>query len=509
MFSRTKRAGVAAVTAGLVTSALSGAVPVAAPIAAASHWASWLGAAATDPATTLKQVRGLIGADTGAGAALTGKGVGVALIDTGVAAVAGLPASRIVNGPDLSFESQAPDLRYLDTYGHGTHMAGIIIGDDTATGTKGLAPEVKLTSIKVGTANGTVDVSQVIAAVDWVVQHRNDDTANPIKVINLSYGSGGTVEEWNDSLGFAVEKAWKSGIVVVAAAGNDGNTAGSLSNPASNEWILSVGAAATKGTTVTTDDTLATFTNQPTNGGKQLNVLAPGVSILSLRNTGSYIDGTYPTARSGETLFRGSGTSQAAAVATAAVAMIRQAKPTATPDQVKDWLIKSAVYIPNGLAGTYGLKELNVNAALARSATTVTAQNWSKSNGLGTLNNARGSSRVMFDNVALSGENSVWGPMTTAAWAPHAAAGTAWAGGVWMGYRVAGDGWTGTSFASKTWASAAWTTRGPWSGGTDWTDPAWAGRSWVGRSWAGRSWAGGAWTGRSWASDDWSSSYWG
>jgi serine protease AprX len=508
MTSTRKRVGIAAVAAGLVTSALTCVAPAAATGVAASHWASWLGAAATDPAVTLSQVRTLIGADTGAAASLTGSGVGVALIDTGVAPVAGLPASKIVNGPDLSFESQAPALRYLDTYGHGTHMAGIIAGNDTATGTKGLAPNVKLTSIKVATANGTVDVSQVIAAVDWVVQHRNDDAANPIKVINLSYGSGGTPEEWNDSLGFAVEKAWKSGIVVVAAAGNDGNSAGSLANPASDEWILSVGAAATKGTMATTDDQLATFTNLPV-GGKQLNVLAPGVSILSLSDPLSFIDSTYPAARSGTTLFRGSGTSQAAAVASAAVALILQSKPSATPDQVKDWLVKSATYIPNGLAANLGLKELNVNAALARSGTVVATPTWSKSNGSGTLDNARGSSRVMFDNVPLTGENSVWGPMATSTWATRAAAGTAWSGGLWMGYRVAGDGWTGTSWASKTWAPAAWTSRGPWSGGTDWTDPAWSGRSWAGRSWAGRSWACGSWTGRSWASDDWSSAYWG
>jgi serine protease AprX len=508
MTSRSKRAGIAAIAAGLVTSTLTGVAPAIAAPATGGPWASWLGAAATDPAVTLKQVRTLIGADTGTGATLTGKGVGVALIDTGVAPVAGLPASKIVNGPDLSFESQSPDLRYLDAYGHGTHMAGIIVADDTATGTKGLAPDVKLTSIKVGTANGTVDVSQVIAAVDWVVEHRNDDTANPIKVINLSYGSGGTAESWNDSLGFAVEKAWQSDITVVAAAGNDGNGAGSLANPASDEWILSVGAAATKGTMATTDDELATFTNLP-RGGKQVNVLAPGVSILSLRDPLSYIDGTYPAARSGDTLFRGSGTSQAAAVASAAVALIRQAKPAATPDQVKDWLVKSATYIPNGLAANLGLKELNVNAALARSATMVMPQIWIKSSGVGGLDHARGYSRVMFDNVALSGENSVWGPLSTATWAPKAAAGTAWSGGLWMGYRVAGDGWTGTSWASKTWAPAAWTSHGPWSGGTDWTDPAWSGRSWAGRSWAGRSWAGGSWTGRSWASDDWSSAYWG
>ncbi|WP_067501175.1 S8 family serine peptidase [Actinoplanes sp. TFC3] len=500
MAHRKKRAGL--LTVASVLAALP--VPAAAHAAGPStHWASWLGSTTTaTPATTLAQVRSIIGADTGAAAALTGKGVGVALIDTGVAPVPGLPASRIVNGPDLSFESQAAGLRYLDTYGHGTHMAGIIVGNDTATGTKGLAPDAKLTSIKVGTANGTVDVSQVIAAVDWVVKHRNDDPLNPIRVLNLSYGSGGTPQEYNDSLGFAVEKAWQAGIVVVAAAGNDGNAAGNLANPASDEWILTVGASATNGTVATTDDTLTAFTNLPSSG-KQINVLTPGTSVVSLRDNGSNVDITYPGARVGDTLFKGSGTSQAAAVASAAVALLVQAKPSATPDQIKDWVVKSATYLPTGTAAQLGLKELNVSNALARSGTAVSAQTFNRSTGAGTLDSARGSSRVMYDNAPLAGQRSVWGALPTINWAKSSAAGTSWSGGLWMGYRVAGDGWTGTSFAAKTWEAAAWADSKPWSGASSWSDT-----SWAGRSWSGRSWSGGSWSGRSWSSDDWSSASW-
>src|SRR5204862_7162184 len=98
-----------------------------------------------------------------------------ALIDAGVVPVPGLPAAQIVNGPDLSFESQSDKLRYLDTFGHGTHMAGIIVGNDSSVGLKGIATKAKLTSVKVGSAGGVVDVSQLLAATDWVVQHRNDD----------------------------------------------------------------------------------------------------------------------------------------------------------------------------------------------------------------------------------------------------------------------------------------------------------------------------------------------
>jgi serine protease AprX len=474
----------------------------AGPHRPAHNWAGWLGASSDGTSTTLKQVRTLIGADTGAAASLTGKGMGVALIDTGVAAVAGLPASQIVNGPDLSFESQAPNLRYLDTYGHGTHMAGIIVANDSATGTTGLAPGAKVTSIKVGTSNGAVDVSQVIAAVDWVVEHKNDDSANPIRVINLSYGSGGRPAPRNDPLSFAVEKAWQAGIVVVAAVGNDGNSAGALANPSTDEWIISVGAAATKGTLSTSDDELSPFTNLAT-AGKQVNLLAPGVSIASLRDPGSYIDSDYPKARVGDTLFRGTGTSQATAVTSAAVALLLQAKPSATPDQVKDWLLKSATYIPNGLAASMGLKEINVNAALARTTSSVQPQKWNLSTGVGTLDAARGDSRVVHDNVALAGEKSVWGPLSTATWAAKAAKVDSWNGGTWMGFRLAGDDWTGSSWASKTWASAAWTSK-PWNGAATWTDP-----NWSSRTWSSRTWSAGIWSSRTWSSDDWSAAFWG
>src|SRR5205814_7879175 len=106
-----------------------------------------------------------------------------ALIDSGISPVAGLTApGKVVNGPDLSFDSQAPNLRYLDGFGHGTHMAGLIAGHDTGTSAlpdnshfTGVAPDARILNVKVGASDGAVDVSQVIAAIDWVVQHRFDN----------------------------------------------------------------------------------------------------------------------------------------------------------------------------------------------------------------------------------------------------------------------------------------------------------------------------------------------
>ncbi|MDT5034894.1 MAG: serine protease AprX, partial [Micromonosporaceae bacterium] len=123
-----------AVCAALVTAGTVLTVFGAPAHAATAHAASFTQAAwASDPTLTNPVVAS--GADKARSSyGVDGRGVGVALIDTGVAPVPGLPASRVRNGPDLSFESQAPNLRYLDTNGHGTHMAGIIAGNDPTAG---------------------------------------------------------------------------------------------------------------------------------------------------------------------------------------------------------------------------------------------------------------------------------------------------------------------------------------------------------------------------------------
>ena len=252
-----------------------------------------MGTAAGTTTTTLSSVRSIINASSGTAGTLTGQGVGVALIDTGVSPVPGLPAAQIVNGPDLSFESQAGQLRYLDTYGHGTHMAGIIVGNDTATGTKGLAPKAKLTSIKVGTVqrrrrrHAGHRRDRLGGAAPQRRPGQPDPGDQPVVRHRRQLGVR------TDPVQYAVEQAWKAGIVVVVAAGNNGNSTAKLTNPATDPYVISVGAAGTKGTTSTTDDTLSTFTNLATDY-RGLDIVAPGESIVSLRDQGSNIDESYP-----------------------------------------------------------------------------------------------------------------------------------------------------------------------------------------------------------------------
>src|SRR4051812_49124985 len=158
----------------------------------------------------------------------TGAGVDVAVIDSGIASVEGLAAGKVVNGPDFSGGATGAD---TDGFGHGTHMAGIIAAN--APDLLGMAPDARLVNVKVADAAGNTDVETLIAAIDWVVDHK-DSNGLHIRVLNLSFGVQSTSDYVNDPLAFAAERAWKAGIVVVAAAGNDGpgiNVA-SLTNPA-------------------------------------------------------------------------------------------------------------------------------------------------------------------------------------------------------------------------------------------------------------------------------------
>ena len=139
-------------------------------------------------------------------------------------------------------------------------------------------------------------MSQVIAAVDWVVQHRNDNGMN-IRVINLSYGTDSLQPYTVDPLAYAVEQAWKAGIVVVTAAGNTGIGTG-LADPAYDPWVISVGAADTMGTprSPTTSPRLSRPASWPgrRGNGQPPTLLAPGAHMQGLRDPGSYIDQNNP-----------------------------------------------------------------------------------------------------------------------------------------------------------------------------------------------------------------------
>ncbi|MEU8612467.1 S8 family serine peptidase [Actinoplanes sp. NPDC048791] len=450
--------------------------------------------------------------DTTTGVALTGAGVGVALIDSGVTPVQGLNgAGKVINGPDLSFESQAANLRYLDTFGHGTHMAGIIAGQDPAAtlGTRfdGVAPGAHIVNVKVAAADGASDVTQIIAGIDWVVAHRNDPGLN-IRVLNLSYGTQSVQSAQLDPLAFAVEKAWEAGIVVVVAAGNDGFAANRLTMPAVDPDVIAVGGADPRSTDTRTDDVVADFSNRG-NAARHPDVLAPGRSVVSLASPGSYIDRTYPAARLSllddpqQRLLRGSGTSQAAAVVSGSVALLLQQRPKLTPDEVKTLLMSTADPIVGGDAYAAGAGQINL-ARAARTKKKGGKQSNVAATGLGSLEAARGGAYV-YDSVTgtpLTGEKDIFGtPWNAKAWTTAAAKQTSWAGGTWNGAAWTGTAWGTAVAGNKTWSPVTWT-------GRSWSGAGWSGRSWSSAVWTGRSWSSQTWTGRSWSGRSWSAAGW-
>jgi serine protease AprX len=451
-----------------------------------------------------------------AGRTVTGKGVGVALVDSGIAPVDGLSTTgKVVNGPDLSFESQASALRYTDTFGHGTHMAGIIAGrGSTVQAGKendpkifvGMAPDATLVNMKVAAADGAVDVSQVIAAINWTVEHRNDTGLN-IRVLNLSFGTDSLQDPRLDPLSHAVEAAWKAGIVVVAAVGNDGASSTRVTMPAANPYVIAVGGLDPHGTATKLDDTVGDFSTRG-NTTRHADLVAAGRSVVSLRDPGSYIDTNYPTGLiptdKTQTLFRGSGTSQATAVVSGAVALLLQQRPNLTPDQVKRLLTTTATPMPGADPISVGSGQLDI-AAAAATATPVYTQTWAASKGTGSLEAARGTSHVAdpVTGVELTGETDIMGQAWNAvAWSAATTAGRTWTGGTWNGRTWSGSTWTGTSWSARTWSDATWTgntwTGVAWSART-WSDATWTGWTWSGRTWSGRTWSGRTWSGRTWS----------
>jgi subtilisin family serine protease len=437
----------------------------------------------------------------------TGAGVDVALIDSGVVPVNGLTSQgKVINGPDLSFESQTPSLRYLDTYGHGTHMAGIIAGRDLPSTPGplshrffGMAPDARVVSVKVADAHGATDVSQVIAAIDWVVQHRNDDGLD-IRVLNLSFGTDGMQSYLLDPLAYAAEVAWRRGIVVVVAAGNRNYGSRRLNNPAFDPFVLTVGAADGKGTSTHRDDKVASFSSCGTSA-RGPDLVAPGKSVVSLRDPRSYIDQEHPEGRVGERFFRGSGTSQAAAVTSGAVALLLSQRPSLTPDQVKALLTNSAAPLRRDDRLCQGKGMLDLREAELE-PTPAAIQAWPPATGLGTLEGARGTAHLTDGKNELRGEMDIFGTAWDGeAWATASLAGTSWQGGLWNGKSWSGDSWSATSWAGKSWSAVTWS-------GKSWSGKAWSDMSWSGKSWSGKSWSVGAWSGKSWSGKSWGSGLW-
>ena len=294
---------------------------------------------------------------------LTGKGIGVAVIDSGITAwhddlyledrKSPRAALRVVHFKDFTtdFDSRVwTSDQPSDEFGHGSHVAGIIAGNgfDSGGARMGVAPEASLIGLKVLDAEGNGYISDVIAAIDYAIAVRN---VYNIRVINLSVASGVFESYHTDPLTLAARRAVSAGIVVVAAAGNLGTTAdgdtqhGGITSPGNAPWVLTVGAASHEGTTARSNDTVTRFSSRgPTwiDFAAKPDLVAPGVGTESLSEPHStlyseyadyLLDGTRRTPY--KPYLSLTGTSMAAPVVTGTVVLMLEANPALTPNAVK------------------------------------------------------------------------------------------------------------------------------------------------------------------------------
>jgi serine protease AprX len=316
--------------------------------------------------------------------ALDGGGVGIAVIDSGIAAWhddLGGPAGgqRVDQFVDFTAGRADP----YDDYGHGTHVAGIIAGNgaDSSGARTGIAPAAHLTVLKVLDGNGAGHISDVIAAIGYAVTNRD---ALGIRVINLSVASGIYESYLTDPLTLAARQAVDAGIVVVAAAGNAGRSQtghtqyGGITAPGNAPWVLTVGASSHMGTPDRGDDTMAAFSSRgpsAIDAGAKPDLVAPGVGTESLSNPLSRLYALNPDARLDGTVATGyqpylslTGTSMSAPVVAGTVALMLQANPSLTPNAVKAILQFTAQTYTGYDPLTEGAGFLNADGAVSLAA---------------------------------------------------------------------------------------------------------------------------------------------
>jgi serine protease AprX len=280
----------------------------------------------------------------------TGKGVGVAVIDTGVDG--GVADFRGADGASRVTASAVinPDATSAgDGYGHGTHVAGIIAGDGRRRAAEdpqagqyvGIAPDADIMSIKIADEDGNATVLDAIYGLQFAIDHKQ---ALGIRIVNLSFSSTVAESYRTDPLDAAVEAAWFSGLVVVAAAGNRGSEDGAVGYaPGNDPFAITVGAAEDHGTPDAGDDTVAEWSSRGTtqDGIAKPDVTAPGSQIVSTLAPGSDYASMCATCTVGDGYIRAGGTSLAAPVVSGIAALLLEANPDWTPDQVKQALSDS------------------------------------------------------------------------------------------------------------------------------------------------------------------------
>jgi serine protease AprX len=375
----------------------------------------------------------------------------IAVVDSGIDPSTPDVAGRIVDQVTIT---QSPGNSPGDGRGHGTLVASLAAGN--ANGRAGAAPDAKLVSLDVLDDQGMAQTSDVIAAADWIYQHKDEDR---IRVANFSLtGSVGASFQF-DPLDRALDRLWLSGVVVVAAAGNyaiNGQPSGVPFAPGNDPLVITVGADDTVGTAPPGDDVAAPWSafGSTIDGFGKPDLGAPGRMLIGAVPTTATLTTERPDRVVGPGLMQLSGTSLAAPIVAGAAADILALHPAWTPDQVKGALMASATTLPNAVHESSGIGEIDA-AAAAR------------------LDDPPNPNAALEQFLVPGSPPSI----DTDHWAAAAAADPAWASAYW---------------GSAYWGSAYW-------GSSYW------GSSYWGSTVSGASYWGSTYLGASY----WGSSYWG
>jgi serine protease AprX len=403
------------------------------------------------------------------GQALSGLGMpAIAIVDSGVQTGRLDFSGRLLKQVRLT--SLAPN-SLGDGRGHGTFVAGIAAG--AAAKYAGAAPTAPIVSLDVMDDNGMALTSDVIAAADWILQNK---AAYNIRVANFSLQSSTPASFAYDPLDQAVEKLWFSGVVVVASAGNYGDSGRPTTvgyAPGNDPFIITVGAADLNGTAWSAADDFAapwSAYGYTLDGFAKPDIGAPGRLLVGPVPSLSTMAREHPERLTAPGYMWMSGTSFSAPVVSGAAALVIAHHPDWTPDKVKGALMLSAQPTAGGMA--LGVGEVNAIAASQ-------------------VANPPNPNLAL--NQFVSPDASGGFAFDAASWANTAQTDASWNSASW-----ANDSWNSASWNSASWANASWAN-------ASWAAASWNAASWANASWAAASWAAASWNAASWAAAAWAS----
>ena len=387
---------------------------------------------------------------------ITGQGIGVAVVDTGIQDLPDFAdpttgASRIV--ARVAVNPNATDT--ADEYGHGTLVAGVVAGNSWPNPNKGVegkylgvAPGANLIDVKVSDDRGLAYTSDVINGIEWAIAHRQDDN---IRVMNLSLQASVPESYHTSLLDAAVEHAWFSGILVVVAAGNGGPNS-LLYPPANDPFVVTVGAVDMRDVIGHGNSQVTPWSGYGTtqDGFAKPDLVAPGRRVVGpLASRSAILATEYPHRIVDNDYIRFSGTSLAAPVVAGVGALAFQAHPAWSNDQVKTLLVQTAFPLGKGHPGAKDYQSYPGQGAGVVDAAAVVGFTGSPSpanDGL-TINQ-----HLVGPDGAITYTTSSW---STSSWSTSSWSTSSWSTSSWSTSSWSTSSWSTTGWPTSSWTAAA------------------------------------------------------